>query len=254
MDKNSTQRFSQKVETYIKYRPGYPSTLIDFFSNKIQGTKDAIIADIGSGTGILTEPFLKNGNVVFGIEPNKEMREGGEQFLENYPKFQSISGTAEATNLPSSSVDFIMAGQAFHWFDVEKSKVEFERILKKNGQVLLIWNTRDDVRSHFMKEYNQYLLTYSTDYQLIMHRRLERETFSKFYGNQEIKKIELENYQIFDLDGLIGRYMSCSYSFDANHSKHKEAMQELEKIFKKHEENNRVKMWYKTEVYFGKLN
>lgn len=225
-----------------------------FFPIKSEEQKKAIIADIGSGTGISTEPFLKNDNVVYGVEPNNEMREGGEQFLKSYPKFQSINGTAEATNLPNNFIDFIIAGQAFHWFDIEKSRIEFQRILKTDGQVLLIWNTRDDVRSDFMREYNEYLVAYSTDYQLIMHRRLEDDTFSKFYGNQDFKKVELENHQTFDLNGLIGRYMSCSYALDFDHAKHKEAIQKLEKLFKKYEENNQIKMWYKTEIYFGKLN
>lgn len=254
MDKNSTRRFSQKVETYIKFRPGYPRELIDYFRNVLQGGSEAIIADIGSGTGISSKPFLMNGNIVFGVEPNQPMREGGEQYLANFTKFRSVDGTAEMTNLKEKSIDFIIAGQAFHWFDVEKSKVEFQRILKNDGQVLLIWNTRDDVRSDFMKEYNQFLINYSTDYQLIMHRRLDNSTFTAFYGNQNFQKMEFENYQVFDLEGLKGRYFSCSYALDKGHSQYQEAISELENLFQKYQKNQEIRMWYKTELYHGKLN
>lgn len=251
MNTDSTRRFSNNVEKYIKYRPSYPAMLIDFFTKKLKGSSKAIIADIGSGTGLLAQLFLQNGNPVFGIEPNKQMREVGNQLLKKYPNFKSINGTAEATQLPNQSVDFIMAGQAFHWFDVEKSKKEFHRILKPNGQVLLIWNTRDDAKSDFMKKYNEFLLSYSTDYQLIMHRRLDDLTFERFYGNQEFKKEVFENFQIFDLDGLIGRYLSCSYAYDSEHPDHEKAMLEIKNIFRTYQENGQIKMWYNTELYHG---
>lgn len=252
MDKNPTQRFAQKAENYMKYRPGYPISLIDFFTKKIKGTSEDIIADIGSGTGILTELFLKNGNAVYGVEPNKEMREAGEKLLAKYSDFKSVDGTAEATKLPNRSVDFVIAGQAFHWFDVEKSKIEFNRILKPKGKILLIWNTRDDERSEFMKKYNQFLIDFSTDYQLIMHRRLDGVIFGGFYGNQKFQKVTFDNFQIFDLDGLKGRYLSCSYAYDIDHPNHEKAMIELEKLFQFYQENNLIKMWYKTEMYFNK--
>ena len=251
MNPDPTKRFSSRVENYIRYRPGYPTAIIDFFHTKLNGTQDAIIADIGSGTGILTELFLKNGNPVFGVEPNQPMREAAERLLQNYPNFKSIAGTAEATTLPDQSVDFVIAGQAFHWFEVDKAKKEFQRILRPSGKVLLIWNTRDDARSEFMEGYNEFLKIHSTDYQKIMHRRLDEETFREFFGNYE--KVEFENFQTFDLEALKGRYLSSSYSFEKGHSKHDEAMLFLKNLFDKNQKEGEVKMWYKTEVFFGEL-
>jgi ubiquinone/menaquinone biosynthesis C-methylase UbiE len=130
---DSTKRFSNRVENYVKYRPHYPQEIINFLSEEIGLNSEKTIADIGSGTGISAELFLENGNKVYGIEPNKEMREAAEIYLEKYKYFISVNGTAEDTLLENDSMDIVLAGQAFHWFDVEKAKKEFKRILKGRG-------------------------------------------------------------------------------------------------------------------------
>jgi ubiquinone/menaquinone biosynthesis C-methylase UbiE len=130
---DSTKRFSSRVENYIKYRPGYPPAMLDLLKEKCGLTGGSMVADIGSGTGILTELFLRNGNQVIGVEPNREMREAAERLLGKDPKFTSVSGTAESTTLKDQSVDFIAASQAFHWFDREQARREFLRVLKPGG-------------------------------------------------------------------------------------------------------------------------
>lgn len=114
---DSTQRFSTRVANYIKYRPLYPPAVLETLGQRCGLTDRSIIADVGSGTGILAEMFLRNGNTVYGVEPNREMREAGERLLVDYPNFHSIDGTAEATALEDGNVDFVTAGQAFHWFN-----------------------------------------------------------------------------------------------------------------------------------------
>src|SRR5213595_654680 len=128
-----TKRFSNRVENYIKYRPGYPDAVIDLLTEECRLTQQSIIADIGSGTGILSELFLKNGNSVFAIEPNAAMRRTAEDLLRKHPKFTSIDAAAEATTLDIASVDFVTAAQAFHWFDRKNARKEFARILKPEG-------------------------------------------------------------------------------------------------------------------------
>src|SRR5512144_1560718 len=108
-----TQRFSGRVTNYVKYRPSYPAAIIDLLRVECGLTPDSLVADIGSGTGLLTELFLRAGNRVLGIEPNREMREAGDRLLQNYPRFSSLDAAAEATTLPDQSVDFITAGQSF---------------------------------------------------------------------------------------------------------------------------------------------
>ncbi len=137
---NSTPYFTRLVENYIKYRPGYPQAIIDLLQRECSLTTKAIIADIGSGTGLLTELFLRNGHQVFGIEPHPAMRAAAQHLLQGYPRFTSIAATAEATTLADHSVDVVDAEQAFHWFDRERARREFARILVPKGWVVLAWN------------------------------------------------------------------------------------------------------------------
>ncbi|MFX1268184.1 MAG: class I SAM-dependent methyltransferase, partial [Promethearchaeota archaeon] len=158
------KRFSSRVENYIKFRPNYPSEIIKFLKEKKILIKDSIIADIGSGTGILSEIFLKNGNVVYGIEPNADMRNAAEKLLENYSDFITVDGSAESTNLKGKSIDIITVGQAFHWFDIKQTQKEFRRILKEGGYVILIWNNRKKSDSGFSTEYEKFITKYGKDY------------------------------------------------------------------------------------------
>jgi ubiquinone/menaquinone biosynthesis C-methylase UbiE len=128
-----TQRFSSRVENYVKYRPGYPPAILDLLRDKCGLTSASTVADIGSGTGILTGLLLKSGARVFGVEPNPDMRAAGERLLAGQANFTSLAGTAEATTLPAQSVGIITAGQAFHWFDREPTRREFQRILQPGG-------------------------------------------------------------------------------------------------------------------------
>ena len=165
MSKNTVERFSNRVENYVKYRPGYPPEMLDFFRDELNLQKSSVIADIGSGTGISARLFLENGNKVFGVEPNEPMREAAEEFLQDFPNFESINGTAENTTLADKSVDFITAAQAFHWFDKVKVPLEFRRILRDNGHIVLIWNKRAIDSNDFLRDYENFLLEFGTDYE-----------------------------------------------------------------------------------------
>jgi len=248
-----TKRFSKTVENYLAYRPSYPSEIIDFLNAELDLDSNALVADIGSGTGKLTALFVKNRNTTFAVEPNKEMRQAAEILFNEFSNFQSIDGTAEKTTLSDNSIDFIIAGQAFHWFDVKKSKTEFQRILKDDGRVLLIWNKRMDEKSAFMKAYNDFLMEWATDYEATSLRKIDHEVLKKFYNPNGFQQKDFFHFQNFDLEGLKGRYLSCSYAFDATHPKHSAAINVLSSIFKRFQENGFVKMWYNTEVYFGRL-
>src|SRR4051794_38465761 len=167
-----TKRFSSRVEDYIKYRPSYPVEILDLLKKSYGLTSLNVVADIGSGTGISTELFLSNGNPVVGVEPNNEMRIAAERLLKAFPNFHSVSGTAEATTLDSSSFDFIVSGQAFHWFNREQARKEFVRILKPEGWVVLIWNDRKTDSTPFLEAYEQLLKTYGTDYEKVNHKQI----------------------------------------------------------------------------------
>jgi SAM-dependent methyltransferase len=249
---DSTKRFSSRVENYIKYRPGYPPATLDLLREKCGLTGGSMVADIGSGTGILTELFLRNGNQVFGVEPNREMREAAERLLGKYPNFTSVSGTAESTTLKDQSVDFITASQAFHWFDREPARREFLRVLKPGGWTVLIWNDRN-LTSLFAKAYELLLRTYGTDYEEVDHKHADAKVIDPFFGANGYKSAGFPNKQIFDWEGLKGRLLSSSYAPEPGHPKHVLMLEALSALFSGHEKDGKVTFEYDTLVYYGQL-
>ena len=251
---SSKSRFSSTTENYVLYRPGYPDALISFLQEELGLLPSHIIADIGSGTGKSSEPFLKIGNTIYAVEPNEAMRHAAESLLAIYPGFISIDASAEHTTLPDHSIDFIVAGQAFHWFDMEACQKEFKRILKSDDSyVLILWNDRVDEGSGLMKEYESFLNTYSTDYSEINHRNISDDRLSAFFSGSELGIASFDYKQYFDLAGLKGRYESCSYALKPEHQKYNEAMKVLENKFHENEEEGTVAFLYTTRLYYGRL-
>jgi SAM-dependent methyltransferase len=248
----SVERFSSRVENYAKYRPNYPTEIIPSLRSESVLTDSSIIADIGSGTGKLTELFLKNGNMVFGVEPNKGMRTAAETFLQAYPNFQSLDGTAEQTTLADSSIDLITAAQAFHWFNPSLARIEALRILRPGGWVALIWNDRKLQSTPFLEAYEALLLKYGTDYQDVRHDKAE-EAITKFFVSGDVKLKTFPNKQVFDLDGLKGRVLSSSYTPEPDHPNFPAMIQELEAVFRNHEKDGKVVFEYDTKVFYGSL-
>ena len=177
MSKNTITRFDNRVENYVKYRPHYPKAMLDFFRDELNLQKTSIIADIGSGTGISAKPFLENGNTVLGIEPNELMREASRNYLKDFSNFMIINGTAENTTLKDKSIDFIIAAQAFHWFETAKTLEEFRRILQEGGYVALIWNERQLDSNKFLRDYERFLIEFGTDYAEVRHDRITKKNF-----------------------------------------------------------------------------
>jgi SAM-dependent methyltransferase len=249
---DSVTRFSNRADNYAKYRPTYPAAIIDILRSGCGLKETSIIADAGSGTGILSEPFLKNGNTVFGVEPNAAMRLSGERLLEGFRNFVSVDATAEATTLEPASVDFITAGQAFHWFDREKAKREFARILKPGGWVVLIWNERRLDSTPFLREYENLLLRYGTDYENVRHEKVTDE-IAQFFAPETFQLKSLENVQHFDFESLQGRTRSASYTPEPGNPNFEPLFAKLEEIFKAHECDGIVTFEYETRVYYGHL-
>lgn len=244
------KRFSNRADNYARYRPGYPPGVIDFLKSNCGLKETSIIADVGSGTGILSELFLKNGNHVFGVEPNASMRLAAERLLQSFGNFVSVAATAEATTLKPVSVDFITAAQAFHWFDRAQAKREFARILKPGGWVVLIWNERRIDSTAFLREYENLLLRYGTDYQNVRHENVEGE-IAQFFAPETFQLKNLENAQHFDLEGLKGRVLSSSYTPEQGHPNFEPMLLALERIFNEYNRDGLVTFEYDTRVYSG---
>jgi len=250
---NATSRFSDRVENYVRYRPGYPPEALQVLKDECGLRPEHVVADIASGTGKWTRTLLENGNTVFGIEPNTEMRQAGEKLLAEFPKFCSSAGTAEGTTLADASVDFITAAQGAHWFDRAASRREFTRILKPGGWLVLLWNERMVDETAFLRDYERLLLTYGTDYEVVRHERTTDE-INDFFAPVSYEERVFPLQQEFDYAGLEGRLLSSSYAPAAGHPKHAPMLTELRRIFDEHAVRGRVGVDYRTRVYFGKLS
>lgn len=253
MDKSPTTRFSDRVDNYAKYRPSYPEAMMDWFkSDEVGLMPDDVIADIGSGTGISTKLFLEAGCAVYGVEPNAPMRERAEQELAEYEKFTSIDGTAEDTTLPFDSVDKIVCCQAFHWFDIDKAREEFRRILMSpDSEVFLIWNER--TANIGMKDYDQILVDYGTDYKLVRHSdAVEEKDIAPFFGGSGYEIKEFKNIQEVDLEALKGRIFSSSYMPNEAEAT-LELLEAIQAFYDKHQKDGKVELEYVTRVYRGRV-
>jgi SAM-dependent methyltransferase len=248
-----TQRFTNRVESYVRFRPSYPWAVLDLLETECGLTSASVVADVGSGTGILSELFLENGNHVIGIEPNREMREAGEHRLGRHPRFTSVAGTAEATTLDDASVDFVTAGQAFHWFDPQRARAEFARILNPEGWVVLVWNLRRKDKTPFLAAYERLLEVYRTDRGEVEFWRRSGEMAEAFFGPGSFKTASFDNEQVLDLDGLKGRLLSISYVPAEGEPGSDAMLQEAEKIFDEHQTGGTVTVEYNTKVYYGRL-
>jgi len=248
----TVERFSSRVDHYAKYRPGYPVAILDLLRTECGLTSESMIADIGSGTGKLSELFLANGNTVLAVEPNSAMRSAAEQYLGDNSRFISKDGTAESTTLPDASIDLVAAGQAFHWFDRTKAKVEFKRILKPHGWIVIIWNERRLDATPFLKAYESLLLRYGTDYQEVRHENVASEV-AGFFAPSEVIVKSFENRQEFDFEGVTGRISSTSYTPEPGTEQFLKMLDALQQIFAEHAINGRVVFEYDTRVYLGQL-
>ena len=253
MNADPTSRFSNRVRDYIKHRPGYPRALVTLLEEDCGLTRDSVVADMGSGTGILSELFLSAGVRVYGVEPNREMREAGERLLAAYENFLSVGGRAEETTLDDDSVDFVTAGQAFHWFDPASARREFRRILKDGGWAVLVWNDRRTEGTPLLAEYERLLLEYGTDYKEVSIKWAAEENIKTLFGASEVLTKTFDNEQVLDFDGLKGRLMSASYAPLQGHPNHEPLMRELAALFERHQRGGRVVVEYDTKVFYGRL-
>ncbi|WCT11392.1 class I SAM-dependent methyltransferase [Mucilaginibacter jinjuensis] len=248
-----TVRFSNRVGNYVKYRPGYPEAVLQSLQQEFNLNADSYIADIGSGTGIFTKLLLDKGYKVYAVEPNEPMKAFAESDLKGYKNFTSVAGTAEHTNLLANSIDLITSATAFHWFDVEKSRVEFKRVLKPNGAVVLLWNVRKADTDAFAIAYDKLLLKYSGDYKEVKDKTLNGERLAGFFDQGKFETISYPNEQVFDEEGLIGRSLSSSYVPLPETAEGKVFLNDLKAIFAEHQIDGKVRFLYDTVMYIGRV-
>ncbi len=247
---DSKEGFSGRAGYYAKYRPRYPEALLHYMKLELHLSPRSILADVGSGSGILSELFLKNGNMVSGIEPSDDMRRSAEGNLARYTNFRSINGSAESTNLPDKSVDFVTAAQSFHWFEPNRTKIEFQRILRPEGWTVLIWNTRRKT-TPFLQAYDNLLNLPQINKRRSRHEDVDQDALHRFLG--DYRESKLPNSQDVDFEGLVGRFLSASYAPLPGTRGYDIIVRELQKIFNQFEANGLVRFEYETEIYASQL-
>lgn len=244
MGTDPIRRFAYRAEAYARFRPSYPREVTVLLREECGLSAASRVADIGSGTGLLAELFLELGCDVRGVEPNAGMRHAGESLLSRFPRFRSVEGRAEATTLPDASVEFVTAGQAFHWFDPAGARSEFERILTPAGHLVLVWNERAE-GGGFQADYDAMVRRYAPEI-----TRIDLNAINTVFGGPVWRLVEFENRQVFDLEGLQGRLTSSSYAPLPGTPGHREMLDALADLFGAHQADGRVTLRYDTKVYF----
>lgn len=246
-----TGRFSQKAEDYNRYRPKYPAELLELLVTDLQLSPEKVVADIGSGTGISSEIFIENGNRVFAVEPNASMREMAEQNLGDRECFISIDGSAEDTGLMDSAVDLIFSGTAFHWFDFERTKKEFKRILKPGGYAVISWISRD--MSGPLQQDTEAVFSHYTEDITSVEKQKDADKVEEFFSPNQVSHKDFPHSQTFNWEEFLGRVRSSSYYPSADDEKYNSMTAKMKAVFEKYEQDGTVEFRYKTEVYRGNL-
>lgn len=247
-----SERFSSRVDDYARYRPSYPQPALDLLRQRCGLTPGAAVADLGSGTGILTGQLLECGAEVFAVEPNERMRAAAEAQLSHQPRFHSVAGSAEATTLASGSVDLLVAGQAFHWFDPQRARLEALRVLRPGAWGALLWNERPPEATPFLADYEALLKRYAPEYTRITASRANPGTMREFLG-AALEVGTFVNQQVLDFEGLRGRLMSSSYAPEPGSPDYEPMIGILREVFARHERDGCITMPYSTLVYFAAL-
>jgi SAM-dependent methyltransferase len=248
----ATERFTSRAGNYARYRPGYPPAAVTLLQHHCGLSPHAVVADVGSGTGILSALLLESGAQVIGVEPNAAMRAVAEATLGAWPRFRSVNGTAEDTTLAPQSVDLVVVGQAFHWFDVAQARREALRVSRAGAWAALLWNERPQDATPFLADYEAILTRHAPQYASITASRANESSMREFFGGA-MQFAAFPNQQQLDFEGLQGRLMSSSYAPEPGDPAHAPMMAAVAKLFDAHARQGRVVLPYQTLVYFGRL-
>ncbi len=250
--RDPTARFSDRVDDYVRSRPGYPDSLLGALHEDAGLSADAVVADVGAGSGISSAFLLRSGCTVLAVEPNAAMRRAAEDALGATPRFHSVAGTAEATGLPDASVSLIVAAQAFHWFEPTRCRAEWLRILQPGGCAALIWNARRTDRTPFLRAYEALIQQYGTDDREVNRANVPAARLEALFG-AGYERRTFYNQQVLDLDGLTSRLLSSSYTPAEGDPARGPMLDALADLFAAHEEAGTVRIEYDTELNVGRL-
>jgi ubiquinone/menaquinone biosynthesis C-methylase UbiE len=254
MPLSATERFSDRANAYVRGRPTYPQAIVEQLQKVGALERGHTVVDLGVGTGLSAEPFLRGGYTVIGVEPNASMRTTGDQQLREFTGYRSVAGTAEATTLPDDAADLVIAGQAFHWFDVPRAAIEARRILRPGGWGALIWNDRQSTGSAFLAGYEALLLTHGIDYAKLIHRHIDEQAIAQFFAPAQTAVVTFDNPRELEREDLLALAGSASYLPAPGDPRHAAMLLALNALFDTHAKNGTVQMMYRTRMHYAQLN
>lgn len=248
---NPTERFTERVENYIRFRPGYPEAVVDVLE-RAGLPSGGVVADVGAGTGISSALFLRRGYRVTAVEPNGAMRAAAESALGGTDRFQALAGRAEATGLSADFADLVICAQAFHWTDRPAARDEFLRVAKPGGIVALMWNQRPPSGTPFLDEYEALLLEWGVDYADRIKRTTEDSigSIQSLFAPRMVEEAVFPHAQHFDWEGLQGRALSASYVPLADHPNHERFFAGLRQVYGRNQIDGSVAFGYECHLYW----
>jgi SAM-dependent methyltransferase len=254
MPLSATERFSDRADAYVRGRPSYPQAIVEQLEQVSALKRGGAVVDVGVGTGLSAEPFLRSGYTVIGVEPNGQMRTAGDRQLREFAAYRSVAGTAEATTLPDDATDLVITGQAFHWFDVPRAAIEARRILRPGGWAALIWNDRQSTGSAFLAGYEALLRTHGIDYAKSIHRHVDEKAIAQFFAPVQAVVAMFDNPRELERDDLLALAGSASYLPAPGDPRHVAMIVALNALFDAQAKNGTVQMMYRTRMHYAQVN
>jgi SAM-dependent methyltransferase len=241
------------VQAYRTYRPRFPQGIVPFLREHDALPEDAVVADIGAGTGMLAEIFLEAGHRVLAVEPNAEMLEACRALAVQQPALEVVQGSAEATILPDASVDLIAVGRALHWFDWPRAHREFQRILRPGGWVLVASNGHSDSGGPIPNRLSQILRTWRTDSAEADTTRDFNQRLQEFLDTSSWHRTTLQHSMTVDFPTLLGYAESLSAIPRPGELGYDGMVAELRAVFQEHQRDGVLMTPLTCNLHLGHL-
>lgn len=244
-------RFSSRAPYYAAGRAGYPDSVMEYLGRDPGLAPHAVVVDVGSGTGLSAELFLRHGHTVYAVEPNPEMRRVAEEQLRGRPGFHSVEGRAEAAPLPDEVADLVVCASAFHWFRPREARREFRRLLRPGGAVAILRNGRNGKRSPFMRAYAQLFRRHAAR----VRDHANREgSVRDFFAGKPYSTAMLAYEEQLDFEVLRSRLLSYSTVPLPGDPGHEPMLAELRRLFDAAAQDGRVIFLGEVTLHVGRLD